>query len=148
PSILGNPIHIINHFWSLSVEEHFYLLYPIWFKYLKGKILSLSIILIIAITGLKGTLILTGNGDSVIVTIMNTYRFHVFLILAFDSYFYFYRNKFVIFIAQNVIFQIISYSSILLLIINKFYPLFEVKDDIICVFATLLIINLCSNPKP
>jgi len=56
--IPGTRISVLPHYWSLSIEEQFYFLWPAFFKYLKGKrSLYFPIIVVLGVIAARGLVV-------------------------------------------------------------------------------------------
>src|SRR5258706_3521834 len=53
PAILANSLPLLGHYWSLGVEEQFYLFFPHIAKYPNKRLLKMEVVLIVAFFFLK-----------------------------------------------------------------------------------------------
>lgn len=66
---------VVNHFWSLAVEEHFYLIWPlvVWFVSSRGQLIRICLVCILSAPLLRGLLMLAGF-DSVVPYVLTPCR--------------------------------------------------------------------------
>ena len=139
PSILVTTIPLLAHYWSLGVEEQFYLFWPWVIK--KGNHLVLPIIA--AITILIGTKIFfhVFYPNSIVEMAIQVTRFHGMMIGALGAILYRNNNKLFIKLTDNKIAQVICWCLMLLIAVNKFHFFSIIDNEIISVVAIILIIG-------
>ncbi len=142
PGLLTTAPFYFVHYWSLGVEEQFYLFWPFAFKYLKKKILWLSILLLIILS----MPIFTGNNivnKAAHVFFWCAGEFQGIMIGSLAALVYFKRQKYFSF-CFNKACQLIALSMILLLFtdtINVFY----FHDALMGFLAVIIVIALIEN---
>lgn len=74
-AIEGERWGAVNHFWSLAVEEHFYLFWPlvVWFISSRAKLIKVCLVCILGAPVLRGMLMLAGF-DSVVPYVLTPCR--------------------------------------------------------------------------
>ena len=110
----GNILALINHSWSIGVEEQFYLLWPVFIKYLKKSVsFFIAIFGVLIIYYSLKVFFLT---HSLSPLFYNLYKFlyltriQCMAIGAIGAYIIFFKNNFIIKIITNGFFQIVLYA--------------------------------------
>lgn len=140
PFILNITIPLLTHYWSLGVEEQFYLFWPWFVKKINSKLSLVVFLLIVFITGIKVVLHFFSPG-SVLETVIHVSRFHCMLIGALGAVLYSNGYKIFLKIADNKLTQFISLSVIVSLLFNKFHVSSVIDNEIISVIALFLIVG-------
>ncbi|MBX7170572.1 MAG: acyltransferase [Pyrinomonadaceae bacterium] len=138
--IIGIPLPLLAHYWSLGVEEQFYIFYP----WIVKKIKSLSTFLILAtvfliIVKLIARVIDIKYGIPSIYLALQVTRFQCMLIGAVGAIYYYEQSKWFLKYSTNIFVQLFSWFCVLLLLLNSFH-LFSVLDQEIISIITLFII--------
>lgn len=136
PFIMGGIIPFISHYWSLGVEEQFYLFYPLLIKKIKSIKLWLYI-LIVCLIGSKLLFHFYLKNDF-LYSIVHVTRFQCMLIGALGACYYFDRHH-IIKAVNNKYIQGICWFLFFLIIINKFHFASVIDNEIVS-FITLFII--------
>jgi peptidoglycan/LPS O-acetylase OafA/YrhL len=117
------PFPLINHFWSIGVEEQFYLMWP-WLVKKCNNILKGILLFAIIFTVLKLLIRLFIHRYSAYMSIPYTViyltRFDCMAIGAIGACLYFKQNKLFLKVITSKMVQIVSWLSILLIILNRF----------------------------
>lgn len=138
--ILGTTLPFLAHYWSIGVEEQFYIFYP-WivkkWKNLATGLMAVTTLLIIAkfIT----RLIAIKYDIQIPYLVLHVTRFQCMLIGAIGSVFYYGQNQLFIKFSTNLFTQIISWFCIFLISINYFH-IFSVFDQELISIITVFII--------
>jgi len=140
PFIFKTTILFLSHYWSLGVEEQFYLFWPWFNKKVKSHIVVFIMFLICLLLGTKLILHFFYPG-SVLESIIHITRFHCMMIGALGAILYKEKNKAFLQLFDNKIAQLISWIVILLLIINKYHIASVIDNEIICVVTVAVIIG-------
>jgi len=139
PFIFGAGVAFIDHYWTLGVEEQFYILWP-WFNKITGSLIKPIFFLIIGIVGLKLTLhVLYPN--SILETIINVNRFHCMMMGALGAILYKQQHSLFLKLADNLWTQAICWLIMLLIAINKYHLASVVDNEFISLVAVLIIIG-------
>ena len=143
PFILGTALPMLAHYWSLGVEEQFYLFFPQIAKYSNKFLLKTSILLILVLLGLKAVFwFLDRNYDIHIPYLaISVTRFHTMFIGVVGAILYYYKNAIFFAISTHIITQIISWGAILLLTFNRFHIASAIDGEIISVITVFLIMG-------
>lgn len=109
PLILNTGITIIIHYWSIGVEEQFYLFWPWIIKIVRNKILPVKIAIIVVLFLIKsGAWYFLGNHSLLYKTLAVT-RFHCMLIGDVGAMLYKSENNYFISVLTNKWTQIITW---------------------------------------
>lgn len=140
PKVLDEKSDLLGHYWSLGVEEHFYLFWPWvvkkWAKQLKSPLLLILAILII----LKAVSHFIFPG-TYFESAMYVNRFDCMLIGALGSYLYFQNNKIFIYLFTHPAAQLLAWLAIFSATFNKFHIAAVFDHEIMSVFTVVLIIG-------
>ena len=144
----GNFIPLLGHYWSLAVEEQFYIFWP-WIVKRKEKLLQWVIVFIIFMLLLKfiGWLILRQTGNELFFYAVHYTRFHCMAIGAIGAILLFNNNKRFITAAMSIPLQIVSWGVIILMACNQFNVMQVINDEIVAVITVFLIVNVSRNPR-
>ena len=138
PFIFNFTLPFLNHFWSIGVEEQFYLFWPWVIKKVKKRIIPLLIILIIIQNIIRVLLwYFYPFSESAIFSMVN--RFDCMMIGALGAFLYKQKNPFFLKLTDNKISQGVALLILGLLIINKFH-INAIVDSFIISIVTLIII--------
>ena len=148
PFILSAGIWPIVHYWSLGVEEQFYLLWPWLVKLTKGKtrrLLILAVILCVAWLACKWGLYLT-YGANTSYRFFAVTRFDCMMIGAIGAILYFMKNKLFTKILTNRTLGLVCF--LLLLFSQPWISLFPapVRPQLIAVLSIVCIASQLDNP--
>jgi peptidoglycan/LPS O-acetylase OafA/YrhL len=139
PFILGTTLPFLSHYWSLGVEEQFYLFWP-WFNKRIDSLAFPIIILVILFIGTKITLHLL-HPNSIFELAIHVTRFHCMMIGALGAVLFKQNNKLFLNVLDNKLSQSICWFIIFLVAINKFHFASVIDNEIISVVALFLIIG-------
>ena len=142
PFIMETSIPLLGHYWSIGVEEQFYIFWPWIVKKAKTNLLKYTIGLTILLIGLKIGARLYEKFYAVswpYLTISVT-RFHCMLIGAVGAILYFRKNSFFISLATNYFTQIFSWIVIIIIALNRFHIASVIDSEIICFISLFMII--------
>ncbi|MBX7126416.1 MAG: acyltransferase [Cyclobacteriaceae bacterium] len=139
PFILGAPIDFLAHYWSLGVEEQFYLVWP-WVNRRWQKPATIILVLIVLLIGCKLLLHVLIPG-SLWEQIIHVTRFHCMLIGALGALWYRAGNRWLMAVADNKLTQAVCWLVIGLAAINRFHIASVIDNEIIAFVALLLILG-------
>ncbi len=139
PSILVTTIPLLAHYWSLGVEEQFYLFWPWVIKKINKPVIPL----VIAITILMGTKLFFHfySPGSIVESAIHITRFHCMMMGALGAIFYRERNELFLKLVDNKITQSFCWGLLFLTAINKFHFISVIDNEIIAFTAILVIIG-------
>lgn len=142
PVVINTMLPFLGHFWSIGVEEQFYLFWPWFAKKDTIKLLKHTFLLFIIIYTLKiifGYLMYKYN-ISLPYTFINTTRIHTMLIGCIGAILYFKQYSITSLFTKKIT-QIISWLIILLIAINKFNISSLVDNEIVAVITVFIIFS-------
>lgn len=139
PSILVTTLPLLGHYWSLGVEEQFYLFWPWVIKKIHNPVIPIltAIITLIVIKALLHFY----HPDSFLESAIHITRFHCMMIGALGAIFYRQNNKLFLRIIDNKMAQIACWGVIFLVTINKFHFISIIDNEVIAVVSLFLIIG-------
>tara|TARA_B110000046_G_scaffold186024_1_gene231531 strand:+ start:37672 stop:38721 length:1050 start_codon:yes stop_codon:yes gene_type:complete len=140
PFIAQTTLPFLSHFWSLGVEEHFYLFWPWLNKFSKPMIKKLILILIGLLIGTKIYLHLF-NPNSVVELAIHVTRFHCMLIGAYCSILFREKNRLFLTLSTNKIVQLTTWGIILLVGINRFHIASFLDTEFLSIVTAIIIIG-------
>ena len=148
PSIFGFPLPLLAHYWSLGVEEQFYLFWPFvvsksnnLFRFL--ALFSITIVVIkLGLRYLDATTDYHWPYQFIQIT-----RFDCMAIGAMGAILYFEKNKRFLRICFSISAQIAAWGSLLLMAFNKFHIASVLDSELCAVITIILIVNVSGNAK-
>lgn len=148
PFILDTALPFLGHYWSLGVEEQFYLFWP-WI--VKKSNNALRFVILFTIVFISFRLIFRFVeykwGYSLLYNIIHVTRFDCMSIGAIGALLLHQNNKFFLSFSKHIITQLMSWSVILLLMFNKYHVASVIDQEIIAIITVFLIINLSFNER-
>jgi peptidoglycan/LPS O-acetylase OafA/YrhL len=143
PFILGNTLPFLAHYWSLGVEEQFYLFFPQVAKYSNNKLLKISTLLIFIFLLLKFLFWLLNKTYKIELPFVaiGVTRFHIMLFGVVSAILYYNKNEKFIAFATHRLTQIVSWSCIFLIAINKFHIASIIDGEIVSIISVFLILG-------
>jgi peptidoglycan/LPS O-acetylase OafA/YrhL len=139
PSVLSIGLPYLYHYWSLGIEEQFYIFWP-WFNKKVNSLILPVIVLIILLISIK-LVVHFLYMDSVWDKILHAARFQSMMIGALGAILYNNENKLFLYIADNKITQFVCWLIILLAVVNRFHIATIIDNEIISIVALFLIIG-------
>ncbi|MAZ37153.1 MAG: hypothetical protein CL842_06860 [Crocinitomicaceae bacterium] len=140
PFIIGGTLPFLSHFWSLGVEEQFYMFWP-WINKLRKNNILLIVIGLITLLILVKIYIHIFYPDSTIGLAINVTRFQCMLIGALGAILYKNDYKYFIKITTSKPVQIVSWAIMILMTINKYHIASILDHEILTLITVLLIIG-------
>lgn len=137
-----------SHYWSLGVEEQFYIFWPLLVKYSK-KPKYVILAFLIGYIGLKVSLKIIPYQLDTLATILNKTKFDAMAIGGLAACFLHEAKPYFFKITNHIASQIIAIGIISLIFFDKtamFFSIFE--HDVVAIAIATIIINQCANPKP
>lgn len=140
--IVNQSLPFLAHFWSIGVEEQFYIFYPCLFRW-RSKLLSILGIATILLIFLKlGFWLLekkTGNTGPLLT--LHVSRFHCMMIGGIGAILYYEKKKWFLDFFTNLFIQLICWIIISLVAINIFHIASILDNEIISVVTVIIIIG-------
>ena len=115
PFILTTGILILVHYWSIGVEEQFYLFWPWVVKFSSNKLLFISIGIFILLFGLQSIMWFLHGHNDIIYRILMVTRFHCMMIGAIGAILYKNQNLLFLQVVQQKWLQILSWGIFILM---------------------------------
>lgn len=140
PFILNTTIPLLTHYWSLGVEEQFYVFWPWFVKKIKNKLELVVFALIVLLIGLKLFLHIFHPG-SIAESAIHVSRFHCMLVGALGAILYNHGNKLFLWLTDNKFTQALCLLILISLLFNKFHVVSVLDNEIISVVALCLIVG-------
>ena len=138
PYILGTPMHLLGHYWSLGVEEQFYLFWP-WINRLKkDRVLKVSIIVICSILLLRFYLQYKEPG-SFLSSFLEYSRFHCMLFGCITALFFYEKSKLIDLLTSTWV-QLLNWIIMLIVALN-FFPVMLFSHEITAVVTCIIILG-------
>ncbi len=147
PFVIGGTLPFLAHFWSLAVEEQFYMFWP-WINKLKIKqILVVSSLGVLLLIGLKMYLHIFIPNTKFEMFIHVT-RFHCMMIGAIAAIAYYLNYTPFIKVATNKVVQIICWFILFLVLINRFHIASFLDNEILTIVTALIIMGQITKTSP
>lgn len=141
PFILIQGIKILVHYWSIGVEEQFYLFWPWVVKFSTKKLLVISISIFVFLFGIKSCIwLLYGKGDIIYQT-LSVIRFHCMMIGAIGAILYKSRNALFHRIILNKWLQLASWFIFIATGVGIFHIPAPIAHEIIALVSLALIMG-------
>ncbi|HZK70345.1 MAG TPA: acyltransferase [Clostridia bacterium] len=145
PMILHTGISIIVHYWSIGVEEQFYLFWPWVVKLVRTKLIPVTIAIIFGLFFLKSASWYFLGNHSILYRSLAVTRFHCMLIGAVGAMLYKNQNKYFISALTSKWVQIIAWLLTGLLFLNFIALPAPVTAEITALVSLVLIIGQVEN---
>ena len=138
---------MVGHYWSLGVEEQFYMFWP-WINKLRLKQITIfSILGIILLIGTK-TYLHVFRPDTLLEQFIHVTRFHCMMIGALGAVVYYKKSSFFLKIATNKIIQLICWGIIFLVMINRFHIASFIDNEILTAITVIIILGQITETSP
>ena len=146
PFILGCGLPHVSHLWSVSVEEQFYLFWPWLIKKFKSpfKVFLILWLFFFAMRLLFRILEMKYN-YSIPYIALQVNRFDCMIIGALGAVMFYQNWSLFLHFAKNKFIQLLSWSPLLLLSINKFHIFSIIDHELISICVVIIIINISTN---
>ncbi|MBU8883059.1 acyltransferase [Kaistella sp. DKR-2] len=139
PFILQRALLFLDHFWSIGVEEQFYLFWPWFFKLSEKKIAITAASIIVLLSVLRIILwYIMPFSIPALFSVVN--RFDCMLFGALGAIFYFNREKYFMRIVDNPYMQTAALMILFSMVINRFWFINSIIEIFIVEAMTLVII--------
>jgi peptidoglycan/LPS O-acetylase OafA/YrhL len=143
PFIFSKTIPLLIHYWSLGVEEQFYLFFPHIAKLSDKKLFKVVIVLMafLIVAKVIGWIALNKLGIAEPLTIVSVCRFHTMLLGVTGAILYFNNSKWFMKLTTNLGTQVVCWSSFLLVLLNKFHIASAIDGEMVSIITVCLIIG-------
>lgn len=141
PFIIGKTLPFLAHYWSIGVEEQFYLFFPHIAKYSNKKMLIISSTLILSLLTLKFFfwIIYKKYGVEHPFLAISITRFDIMLIGVVGAILYYYGNRRFLRFATHKLTQILSWFCIFFIALNKFHFASVIDAEVVSIVSLFLI---------
>jgi peptidoglycan/LPS O-acetylase OafA/YrhL len=139
PFILNTTLTFLSHYWSLGVEEQFYVFWP-WINKKISSLTTFTILFILIIITLKTYLHIFQPG-TLLEEIIHITRFHCMMIGALGALLYKMKHPLFIKFTDNKFTQSICWFILFLVAINQYHLASFIDNEIISVVGLVIIIG-------
>lgn len=144
PFVIGGVVDLLAHYWSLGVEEQFYVFWPLLIKMFINRFLSFSIVFIVLFLFVKLILNLYYGGYSVPYTLLYVSRFDCMAIGGVGAYLYHHHSRIAGYFNTKLA-QAFAWGIMGLIFINKFHFFSIIDHELVAFVTVILIMNQVSN---
>ncbi len=142
--VIGMAIPLLGHYWSLGVEEQFYIFWP-WIVQ-KSRQLSLFLIAFIILFLLLKISMKFFKGAETISAFLHYTRFGCMAIGALAAHQLLFGRKKLTFIYHPVV-EFFSWLCLMVVLVNRFHVFSIIDHEIISIISAILILNQVANPR-
>ncbi len=140
--IINQPLPFLAHFWSIGVEEQFYIFYPWFFKW-RSKLLGIFevMILFLIIVKLGFWFLEKKTGNNLPLLALHVSRFHCMLIGGVGAILYYEKKKWFLDLSTSLFVQLGCWIVIFLVAINVFHIVSILDNELISIVTVIIIIG-------
>jgi peptidoglycan/LPS O-acetylase OafA/YrhL len=140
PPFFNIVLPLLGHYWSLGVEEQFYLFWPWIIKKVKKNTFWFIAILALALMVVK-MMVYILYPQSALTTVLLMSRFHCMMIGGMGAMLYKKQHQLFLRVIDNKLMQLACWTVVVLSAINKFHVASLVDNEIISIVTVFLIVG-------
>jgi peptidoglycan/LPS O-acetylase OafA/YrhL len=143
PFIFSKLLPMVGHYWSLGVEEQFYLFWP-WMARLPRKRLywaTIGLTVLLVATKVVVRFTVPNFDSSLIYRTIHVTRFHCMLFGALGSMLYYDRNRLFMAVTTHKSTQLLAWLVVALIIVNRFHVASFIDGELVSIITVLLIMG-------
>ncbi len=143
PFIIHTTLPFLAHYWSLGVEEQFYLFFPQIARYSNKKLFKISVLILVLFLFVKlifWVLVKKYNIPIPYLAITVT-RFQTIIIGVIGAILYYNRNQLFVLLTTHKLTQMIAWTCILLMAMNRFHIGSVINDELASAVSLCLIMG-------
>ncbi|OSZ80907.1 hypothetical protein CAP36_06610 [Chitinophagaceae bacterium IBVUCB2] len=146
PFILGIDIPLLGHYWSLGVEEQFYLFWP-WIVKRATNLVKVLVVFISVFILLKIAfrILQIQTGIAWPYSAIHVSRFECMAIGALGAVLFYREKQQFLKIVFHPVTQLVAWMVIILMAINKFHIVSVIDNDIVAAITVVIIVNVAAN---
>jgi len=150
PFILQMTLPFLSHYWSLGVEEQFYLFFPQLACLSNKRLLNTSLILIVFFLLLKVLcwFLQKKYGYEIPLATITVTRFHVMLMGVVAAILYYQENKLFLQVCTHKAVQALAWIGLLFIAMNRFHFASVIDGELVAVIAVVLIMGQVTKRNP
>ena len=153
PNMTGHEIFLLGHYWSIGVEEQFYVFWPLVVS--NTRRLGRSLLVFLALFACVklaawGVWFWTHGGVGLPRLVVEHFRFHCMAIGGLAAILWRQRSDFsqrALTILFSTPVQLIAWSPVVLAALNRFHVASIADNDLFAVASAVLILNVSCNPR-
>jgi peptidoglycan/LPS O-acetylase OafA/YrhL len=143
PFIVGKALPFLAHYWSLGVEEQFYLFFPQLAKQSNRRLLKTALVFIVVLLSLKFLFWVLYRKFAIELPFLaiSVTRIHTMLIGVVGAILYYSKHQPFFSLATHKLTQIISWTCVFMVAISRFHIFSAIDQEIISIIALFLIMG-------
>jgi len=146
PWVFGGIIPLLGHYWSLGVEEQFYLFWP-WLIKISRRLLLFLCLFIAVVFLIKLYVNLFVGGWSDTYSFVYEARFDCMAIGGIGAVLFRQKHRILLMLSSHIT-QVVCWLAILLVAFNEFHTFSIIDHEIVAVVIVTLIIGQITDRKP
>lgn len=143
--ISGMKMKLLGHYWSVGVEEQFYLFWPWFVKIIKKPLLIISLFAVLFFV--SKIIVNLYAPQSSVMSFLHKTRFDCLALGGIAATLLLKRNALFLMICKSKIAEIASWVVILLIALGKFHILSVLNHEVATIVILVIIINQVDNSK-
>lgn len=149
PFMFGGEIPLIEHFWTIGVEEQFYLFWPWLVKWARERLLRLVVVLLslLILSLFLAKYLSLAQGIRTPLVLLGTVRFQCMLVGCLGAILWSSGNVWFAQVTTHVVAQFSAWGAVLLIALNQFPVPSFVANEAVSVIALLLIMGQVTGAR-